>query len=168
MLHLKGEESKNRTENFYSRAISRTRLLSNYLLVSIVVSIILQALLAAGLWLVSAAVMDVAFDFGTIMASVLVYLPAMWIVVGLAVWLIGIRPKATGLVWFYLTYGFIVLYLGELLNFPAWATNLSAFVHVPELLIEDMEPLKLAIMMGIAVVLMVVGFIGYNRRDLEG
>ena len=40
VLKLKGEENKNLTENYFSRAVSRTRLLGSYILLGIVVSFI--------------------------------------------------------------------------------------------------------------------------------
>lgn len=167
ILHLKGEEDKNRTENFYSRSVSRANLLGNYFLIAIVVSFIMQSLVAVGLWSVGATVMNDALQFGTMFASTLVYLPAMWIVIGLAVLFIGLIPKVTGFVWFYLIYAFVVLYLGALLEFPEWLNNLSAFEHVPQILVEDMELMKVLTMVIIVLVLVIIGFIGYNKRDIE-
>ena len=54
-----------------------------------VYSIIMQSFIALGLWSVSAILMDDALQIDEIYASTFVYLPAMWIAVGLAALFIG-------------------------------------------------------------------------------
>ncbi|OZU87447.1 ABC transporter permease [Virgibacillus indicus] len=168
ILKLKGEENKNRTEYLYSRSLSRNRMLGGYFLLAIAVSIIMQLLTAVGLWSAAAAVMDDALSLGSTFKSALVYLPAMWIVIGLAVFTLGIIPKAAGIVWFYLIYGFVVIYLSGLLEFPEWVNNLSVYEHIPQVPVEDMDFMKIIVLTIIAVVLAAAGFLGYNRRDIKG
>ncbi|WP_010530016.1 ABC transporter permease [Lentibacillus jeotgali] len=168
VLHIKGEESKHRTENIYSRAVSRLYLLSNYVGLAIVVSVIMQALVALGLWSVGLSVMDNALSFNTVFSAAFVYLPAMWVITGLAVLLIGMLPKAATLVWLYLFYGFVTVYIGGLLELPEWLNNLSVFEHVPQLPAADMEAENMLWLTGIAIAIIAAGFIGYRKRDMEG
>jgi len=63
VLKLRGEENKNRTEHFYGRAVSRTRLLAVYVLVAVLVSVLMQLLVALGLWSAMIAVMEDAMAF---------------------------------------------------------------------------------------------------------
>ncbi|WP_100012388.1 ABC transporter permease [Lentibacillus sediminis] len=168
VLKLKGEENRNRTENLYSRAVSRGKVLGSYYILAVIVTIVMQALVAIGLWSAGLAVMDEALEFGTIFTSALVYLPAMWVVVGIAVLLVGTLPKATGFVWFYVVYLFIVLYLNGILEFPQWMVSLSVFEHVPTIPTEEMDWATMIILTVIAMIIAVIGFIGYNKRDLEG
>ncbi|PAV28254.1 ABC transporter permease [Virgibacillus profundi] len=168
VLKLKGEENKNRTEYLYSRALSRTRLLGGYFLLAIVVSIMMQLLTAIGLWSAAATVMEEGLTLGTIFKSAFIYLPAMWVVVGLAVLMIGLIPKATGFVWFYVVYGFVVIYLNGILDFPEWVNNLSVYEHIPQIPVEEMDFMKITVLIIIAVILTFAGFLGYNRRDIEG
>ena len=102
----------------------------------------MQVAVALGLWSAGICVMDEALAFGTTFGSALIYLPAMWIMMGVAVFLIGIAPKVTGLAWLYMIYGFIVIYLGGILDFPDWMNNLSAFHHIPQVPVEDMDYLR--------------------------
>ncbi|HLR61541.1 MAG TPA: ABC transporter permease [Lentibacillus sp.] len=168
VLHVKGEESKHRLENIYSRTVSRLYLLSNYLVLAIVVSVMMQALVALGLWSAGLGVMDEPLAFSTIFSAAFVYLPAIWVITGLAVMLIGLLPKATALIWLYVFYGFVTVYIGGLLELPDWVLNLSVFEHVPQLPAADMEPENIFWMTGVAIVLLVIGYIGYRRRDMEG
>ena len=168
VLKLKGEESKNRTEYLYSRALSRTRLLGGYFLLAIIVSLLMQILVAIGLWSAAIAVMDDALELGMVFKSAIVYLPAMWAAVGLAALTIGMIPNATGVVWLYVVYGFIVIYLSNLLDFPEWVNDFSIYEHIPQIPVEDMDIMQVLMLMIIAIVLTFIGFIGYNKRDIQG
>src|SRR5690625_7923686 len=87
--------------------------------------------------------------------------------IGIAVLLTGFLPKFTGFTWLYLGYSFIVVYLGGLLQFPEWMSNLSPFGHIPQLPVEDMDFMKAAVLTIISIILVVIGFIGYQKRDIE-
>ena len=168
MLKVVGEERKNRTEHLLSRAVSRSWLMGSSLIVSIVVSFVMLSLAAIGLWSAGAVVMENGISFGKLYSAAMIYLPAMWIMVGIAVLFIGVAQKATSFIWIYLLYSFVVVYLGGLLQFPEWMRNVSPYGHIPQLPVEEMNVLTISILLGIAVVLVIVGFIGYNKRDIEG
>lgn len=168
MNKLIGEEKKNRTEHFLARAVSRTRLIGSLLVVSIVTSFVMLSLTAIGLWSAGSVVMEEGLEFGRLYGAAIVYLPAIWIMIGLAALFIGVIPKLISLTWLYLLYSFIVVYLGGLLQFPEWMANLSPFGHIPQLPVEDMDFMKVITLTMIAIVLSIVGFIGYNKRDIHG
>lgn len=168
MNKLIGEERKQRVEHLLSKAISRSKLLGSYLFIAIVNGFIMISLVAIGLWAAADAVMEDGFAFSTIYGAALVYYPAMLVMIGLAVFLIGILPRLTSIIWIYLTYSFFVLYLGGLFQFPDWAGKLSPFGHIPQLPVERMEWMPVIILTGVAVLLIVLGFIGYRKRDIEG
>jgi ABC-2 type transport system permease protein len=168
MFKLKGEEKKNRTEHLLVRAISRRRLLASYFIISIVVSFVMLSLAAIGLGVAGNSVMDEKIVFSTFYNAAMVYLPAMWIMIGIGVLLIGIAPKLTGLTWLYLVYSFVVVYLGGLFQFPEWVGKISPYAHIPQLPIEDMDFAKASILTVIAVVTILIGFIGYRKRDIQG
>jgi len=168
ILKLVGEERKNRTEHLLSRAVSRSNLLGGSLSISILVSFVMISLTAIGLWAAAAAVMDDPISFSTIYQAAIVYLPAIWIMVGLAAILIGFFPKYTSFIWIYLFYSFIVIYLGGLLDFPEWLRNLSPYGHIPELPVDDLNMVNIIILLIISIGLTILGFIGYNKRDIQG
>lgn len=168
MNKLYAEEKKNRIEHLLGRAVSRTRLMGSYLFISLVNGFVMISLAAIGLWLAGAAVVEEGFGFGMIYGAAIAYYPAMLVMISVSVFLIGFIPKLNSLIWLYVLYSFIVLYLGGLFQFPEWVGQLSPFGHIPQLPIEEMEYLPVIILIGIAVVLTVVGFIGYNKRDIEG
>ncbi|GAB3046887.1 ABC transporter permease [Virgibacillus ainsalahensis] len=165
---LYGEEKKNRVEHLLGRAVSRIRLMGGYLLIAMVNGFIMLSLTAIGLWAAGDAVMEDGFEFGTIYGAALVYYPAILVMIGIAVLLIGFLPKLTSLIWLYVFYSFIVLYLGGLFQFPDWVGKLSPFGYIPQLPVEEMETMPVIVLTIIAAVLVIAGFIGYRKRDIEG
>ena len=168
VLKLKGEEKKNRTEQLLARAVSRTRIIGSYFLISIFVGFIMLLLAVIGLWSAGAGVMVDPIPFGVIFNAAMVYLPAMWIMIGVAVLFVGLAPQITGLTWLYLGYSFFVVYLGTLLQFPDWMAKFSPFGNIPKVPIEDLDFTIFSVMTAIALVLIVIGLIGYNKRDIQG
>lgn len=168
ILKLKGEENRNHSEHLLSRAVSRKRNMGSYLIVSITSAIIMVSLASIGLGTVGNSVMEEGIPLGTFYSAAIVYLPAMLVMIGVAVLLIGCAPKLTSLPWLYLTYSFFVIYLGGMLQLPEWLGKLSPFGYIPELPIEEMNFLKVSLLTIIAIILMVIGFIGYKKRDIQG
>lgn len=168
MNKLYAEEKKNRVEHLLGRAVSRRRLMGSYLIISIVNAFIMISLAAIGLWAAGVAVVEEGFEFGMIYQSAIVYYPAMLVMIGIAVFLIGFIPKRTTLIWLYVFYSFIVLYLGGIFQFPEWVGKLSPYGHIPQLPVEEFEFIPIFTLTIIAVALMVAGLVGYKKRDIEG
>ncbi|MFD2446971.1 ABC transporter permease [Bacillus sp. CGMCC 1.16607] len=168
LFKLKGEEKKNHTEHLLSRAVSRSRLMGSYFIISIVSTFVMLSLAAIGLGVAGNSVMDEGIAFGTFYHAAIVYLPSMWVMIGIAVLFVGFVPKLSGLTWGLLTYSFFVIYLGGLLQFPKWMSKLTPFGYIPQLPVEEMDFMKVSILTMIAIALSVVGFIGYKKRDIQG
>lgn len=75
--------------------------------------------------------------------------------------------RGTIITWIYLVYSFFVVYLGKLLQLPQWMENISPFGNIPQLPVEDMNLSKIIILTIIALFLIIFGFIGYNKRDIN-
>ena len=168
ILRLKGEENSNRTEHLLARAVSRTKIMGSFLAISFAAGFVMLFLAVTGMWSAGAAVMDDPVSFETIFNAGMIYLPAIWVMIGVAVFLIGFVPKRTGLTWLYLGYSFFVVYMGGILQLPEWLAELSPFGHIPKLPVEGMDLTKMSILTALAIALTVIGFIGYNKRDIQG
>ncbi|WP_078381837.1 ABC transporter permease [Sutcliffiella halmapala] len=168
MLKLKGEEKKNHLEHLLSRAVSRMKVMGSYFTLSMIIGFITLILAVIGLWSGGVAVMDDPISFTTVFQGAMVYLPAIWVMVGLTVLLVGLFPKFTGVIWLYLAYSFVVVYLGGLFQFPEWMNKLSPFGHIPKLPVEEIDYMKVTTLIIISIVLLLAGFIGYRKRDIEG
>ncbi|MBB5171941.1 hypothetical protein [Texcoconibacillus texcoconensis] len=153
-----------RIEHILGRAVSRTQLMGGYLLLSVVIGFLMVSLGAIGLWSAGAAVMEEEIAFGTIYGAAIAYLPATLVMIGVSSFLIGCFPKATFFVWIYLLYSFFALYLGDILQLPKWARELSPFGHVAQAPIEKVIFMPLFTLSLIAAALMVIGLIGFSKR----
>lgn len=142
--------------------------MNSYLITSVITSIVMLLFNAVGLWSAASAVMDDPIAFGTYFTASIVYLPALWVMTGLALLLVGFAPRFTSLSWLYLVYSFVVVYLGGLLKFPEWLTKITPFGYVPNVPIEEMSTLPLISLTIIAIELISIGFVSYRKRDLYG
>lgn len=168
VLKIVSEEKKNRIDHILSRSVSRNTLLGSYLLISVIVSFVMMSLAVTGLWIAGNISMEEGLAFGTLYSAGMVYLPAIWLMVSIAVLLIGKAPNAVSAVWGYLLYSFIVVYLGGLLQFEEWLSVLSPYGHVPQLPVEDVNVTALATLTFLTLLCLGAGYIAYNKRDIHG
>ncbi len=168
LLKLKGEEMNNRTENMFSRAVSRAQVFGSYVVLAHLVGFFALLVSVVGLWVAGLAAMEDMLSLGTIAQAALVYLPAMWIMTSLATLFVGFAPSMVHVTWIYLAYAFVVSYFGGLLKFPTWLENLSPFAHIPEIIFEDMTYASVIVLILMSIGITWFGFISYKKRDLEG
>jgi ABC-2 type transport system permease protein len=109
---------------------------------------------------------DVAGQTTRVLGSALVQLPAVWVMTGVAMAFFGLAPGLVGVSWGILVGVLLIGQFGEILQFPEWVLNLSPFSHVPLLPAEDLEPLPLALLGGVALALVAAGLIGTRNRDI--
>lgn len=168
ILKLRAEEKKNRIEQLYARAVSRSQMMGSYLFIAAVVGFVGLFLSVAGLWSAAAATMDDPISFGVAFNAAMAYFPAILIMTGIAALLIGFLPQGAGLVWLYLGYSFLVIYLGGILQFADWMSALSPYGFVPQVPVEDINTATVVVMTVAAAALAAAGFFGYRKRDIIG
>ncbi|MCL2382826.1 MAG: ABC transporter permease [Oscillospiraceae bacterium] len=167
MLKIRTEEKKGRLEAIYAKRISRSKVLFNYLFISIVSSVLFVNASVFGLWSAQYAVMAEPIAYQTILIAGMSFLPAMWVLLGFAVLLIGLAPKITKLVWAALGLFFFLVYMGAMLDLPEWLINSTPFSSIPQYPVETFTWTPLLILTGIAAALITIGFIGYKKRDIS-
>jgi len=168
ILRLKTEEKKNRLEHLYSRGTSRTVMMFIHMKIAAVVAALLLFLLGFGMYVASYAVMDEALNFSTMITSVMVYLPTLWIFLGVAMLCVGLSPKLTNLAWGYLGYSFVISYFGQILDVPEWLMYTTPLGFVPNYPMEEINFIALIMLVAISVVLAVIGTVSYRKRDIIG
>lgn len=168
ILRLKGEENANRLDNVISKAVSRNRLMTGFFANSLIISVLLQVLFAIAFWIAGRqVVVNENFELCEILKSSLAYLPAIWIMLGITLVLVGCFPKLTVGVWIYYAYSFFVIYLGGMLKLEQWTQKISPYGNVSQIPVDTMNYKTTFIMVLIFVSLIIVGYVGYNRRDLQ-
>ncbi|MCL2820032.1 MAG: hypothetical protein FWD38_04280 [Oscillospiraceae bacterium] len=173
VLKIRSEEREGRTENVVSRAVPRCKYMAGYVILAFIASVVIQFLTAIGLYGTAAYMVGDAnpFNFNELMLSFFTFLPALWIMIGFAVFIVGVFPKATGVIWGYFGLVTFTSFIGRLVftGNLEWIMNLT-----PLHFVSQPEPLKdyvvnyppLFIMTGIAAVLTIIGFIAYRKRDM--
>jgi len=165
-LKLRGEEKEHRVENVLSGAVSRPRYLAGYVVMGFLASIIMPLFAAIGMWLVGGYVMDEPISLMVMFKGMMVYVPALWVMLGLAVLMIGLLPKLVMLCWGYFAYVFVAGFFGDLLGMPEWSLRLTPIGFVPRLPLDEVNIFVLLTLSGIAVCLLAVGGLFYWRRDV--
>lgn len=166
-----GEEKEGRTEHTLSRVVSRYRYLAGYTVLAFAVSILTQCMTAVGIYAAAAAVLSEPGDLtlGYLLKANLVYVPAIWVMIGLAVLLVGALPKAAPVIWAYFGFTAFAMFIGRLPDLlPTWMNKLTPLGYVPQLPMDDINYGKLAVLTVFAGVLTVVGLVCYGRRDTQG
>ena len=170
VLKARTEEREGRAENVLAAVVPRTKFLAGYVIIAFVAAIVFQFVLGVSLYLSAVAVLPNPSEISLRMFLEinLVFLPAVWLMIGVATFLVGVLPKATAAIWGYFGFIFLMVILGRMPGLlPDWVVGLSPFEHMPQLPADEINFLTLGIVTGIGVVLGIVGFVGYNRRDIR-
>jgi len=164
----RNEEKEGRTEQVLARVVPRGTYLAGYVILAFVASALLQLATAYGLYASADAMSETnPFTLGGLVQANLAYLPALWAMIGAAVLLVGLFPRASGAIWGY--YGFVcfVSFVGGMPDLlPEWLLALSPMHYIARLPLEEINYVPLAILTAIAAALTAMGFLGYRRRDV--
>jgi len=165
-LRLRGEESALRAEPVLATPVSRPRWAASHLAIALGGSVALLAVagLAAGL---SYAIAGGPWNsVPRLLAAAIVYAPAMWLMVGLALIVFGFAPRWVDGAWALLAGFFVIGLLGVILRLPDWVEQLSPFDHIPALPAASLDALPLAVLTAVSAVLVLGGLFGLRRRDI--
>ena len=165
-LRLRTEELSLHAEPLLATPVSRWRWAISHLTVAFGGSVVV--LTAAGL------AVGAGYSLGggdltrlsVLIGAALVYAPAIWLLIGLTVALVGWAPRAAEATWAVLTVCLVFGLLGKVLKLPGWLMTLSPFQHVPQLPSADLSVLPLVVLTAIAAVLTWAGLAGLRRRDI--
>ena len=166
ILKIRGEEKKGRNENIYARSVSKTRYLSGYFIISVVTSIVMVFFTAIGLWSAAYSSMEDPIAIGTVLKAGMVYLPALWVMIGIALLLISYLPRHTSFIWFYLGFTGFAIYIGKMMQLPEWVIRLSPYGYIPQIPAQEMNWSSLAVLSIVAILFTGMGYIKYTKREM--
>ncbi|QXV56486.1 ABC transporter permease [Amycolatopsis sp. TNS106] len=167
LTHLHTEEEALRVEPLLASSVSRTRLLTGYLLLAIAGSVV--PLLAAGVGAGLASGLQTGnpgAEIGRLTAAALVQLPAVWVLAGLACALFGLFPRRLGLAWVVLAAVVVVGEFGVLFGVPQLVLDLSPFTHLPSLPGSTAGMTSIPWLVLTTCALLAAGMAGFRRRDI--
>ena len=168
-LKPRGEEKEGRTEHVLSRVVPRVKYLSGYTILAFAASVLVQCATALGIYAAAVAVLPDPGDLtlGYLLKANLVYLPAMWAMIGVTVLLIGLLPKAANVIWGFFGFSFFATFLARIPDLlPDWLGKLTPLGYVPQLPVDSINYGTLAVLTVIAAALTTAGFVFYRKRDV--
>lgn len=162
VLKVRGEEKHGRLEQVFARSVSRVKLYGAFLGLAAAVAVVLQFLLAAGLWATAGG----ELALGALLKAAYAYLPAIWLMAGIAVFLVGALPRLASLTWAVFAYSFFILYMGRALDLPDWTGKITPFGIVPQLPVQEFAFIPLLALTALAALLTAWGLRRYRDRDI--
>ncbi len=164
-LRARNEETGGRAEPLLATALGRTPWLGSHLAVTVIGSVLMTAVIGLGVGVTYGIVSGDGSQVARLAGAAFAYAPALWVLAGLAVALTGLAPRGAAAVWAVFAWCALVAFVGQMLDLPQWALNLSPFEHVPSLPVADLDWVPLGVLTLLAGALMAVGIAGFRRRD---
>ena len=169
ILRAKNEEKDSRTEFILSTPSCRYKYLAGFAVIAFLSAIVIQLILAVSLY--SSAINELAdpseLSMQFLIAANMVYVPAQWVMLGIAILIIGLVPKASGILWGYFTFSLFFMFFGRMNIFPDWLQKFTPFGYIPQLPMDEINYLTLGIMTAVAAILTTAGFFFYRKRDIN-
>ncbi|AZM54482.1 ABC transporter permease [Streptomyces sp. WAC 01529] len=162
VLRLHGEETSQRAEPVLAGAVGRLRWAAGHLVIAFGGTVLLMAVCGAGMAIGHGG------EAGALLGACLARLPAIWVLGGLAVLLVGAYPRGAVAVWAVVGVCLAIGWIGPALDLPQAVMNLSPFSHLPKLPGAEVSWPPLITLTLVAVVLVAGGLAGLRRRDVIG
>jgi ABC-2 type transport system permease protein len=166
LARLHAEESGLRAEPILATRTSRARWMASHVVVGLGGAALTMAAGGIALGLAYALVGGGAEQVPRLALAALAYVPATWVLAGLAIAIFGVLPRWTAGAWVALTGCFVIGMFGALLDLPSWVMDLSPFQHTPALPATGLRVVPLVALTLVSAVLVAIGFAAFRARDL--
>lgn len=163
---LVGEEQSVRAEPVLAASVSRAGWLLSWTIVTALGSVWLLALAGLGNGIGAALATDEWGLLGDVLVGQIAQVASVWALLGLAIALYGVAPRAVGLTWAVFGWGAALSLFGEMLQLDEALLSTSVFRHVGQYPAQDLSWGGAAVLAAVAVALVGIGVAGFRRRDL--
>ncbi|MFC7485040.1 ABC transporter permease [Luedemannella flava] len=166
-LRARGEETAGRAEPVLATHTSRWSWLASHVAIAMVGGVVGLAAAGLGEGLAYAAAVDDAGQIPRVMGIALIYVPAVWAVLAVAVAGFGWAPRAAAAVgWAALGFCAFIMIFADLVDLPGWVRGVSPFTHTPQYPLEAFAAPPLLGILAAATLVGAAGFYGFRRRDV--
>ena len=165
MLRLNSDEQKGRLEAMHARSVSRFHLFGAYTLVGAVSGLLTLFAGTFGMALGGQGAKH-AISIARLMRSFWGFAPSVLIIVGVIAVLLGLLPRYQQVAWIIPVYGLLSIYLGGLLDFPEWTKRLTPYGWINKVPLKAVAWDQVGWLVLLSVILILVGYGLYKRRDL--
>lgn len=163
VLRLRAEESTGHLEALLATPVTRWRFFASHALIAVVGSSVLMAGLG---FTMAAAHRTGSSGFWREASPALAHLPAVWVMIGLALVAVAWLPRLDWLGWGLLAGVVLLGELAAIMGLPDWVQKISPFAHTPKIPVEAMSWTPEVVLTAIAAALVAVAFVGYRRRGM--
>ncbi|MCI1987471.1 MAG: ABC transporter permease [Lactobacillus sp.] len=166
LFRLNTDERKGYFEQLHARSVSRLRLYSSLTGYGLVIALLAFGCGMLGMIVVGDAAMPDAPTFSRFMRAFWGYAPALIVTYGIGALFVGLLPRWQTIAWVLPAYGFFSLYLGSLMNFPKWLTQLTPYGWVNNVPVKAVQWPTAGWMTALGAILIIGGYLAYAKRDL--
>ena len=167
VLRARAEEAGDRAEVLLATATSRPAWLGSHVLVALLGSALAMSVAGVTTGLVRTAQTGEGAAFGRMVGAAVSYVPAVWVVAGIAVALFGLLPRvAAATAWTAVGLVLLITMFAEPFRWPGWVSDLSPLSWIPAQPLEEWAAAPLLGSAAVAAVLLTAGFAGFRRRDV--
>ena len=163
VMRLRTEESAGHLESVLATPVTRLRFFASHAVIAFVGSTVLMAVLG---FTMAAAHRTGSSGFWREASPAFAHLPAVWVMIAVALVAIAWLPRFDWLGWALLA-GIVFLgELGPLMNLPDWVQKVSPFAHTPKIPVEAMSWTPEVVLTVITAALLALAVVGYRRRGM--
>ena len=164
---LFSEERNLHFSQIYGTKVKRSQLYWVNILLAIAASIVGILLATLGLGGTAVSVMESGtMDVMAFVATGYSLLPSVLFFIGLAALALGWMPGLGKIVYVYLSYSFLLSYFSGILDFPEWFLKTVPQSWLAKMPMEDFDIRIFIIITVISILLMIIGYYGYIKRDM--
>ncbi|MEE3849272.1 ABC transporter permease [Gordonia sp. LSe1-13] len=164
---LRAEEAANRAEVVLTTPTSRTRYYVTYVGIAAVGAITMMAVAAVGMVIGSGlAGGGWATPAANAAQTAAAQIPAVLVVVTLAIALYAIRPALAHLGWMVVIGSLLLGPLSGMFDLPQWVSDLSPFTHTPLVPVDPIQWTPIVVMLCVAAAFVTIGWARFRRRQI--
>jgi ABC-2 type transport system permease protein len=166
VLRIRSEETATHAEQILTTPTSRIRWAGAHVVLAFGGTLTILLLIGVSFGVADFAVTRDSAAFGQSVVGAVVYAPAVWVLAGFTVALVGFMPRVAVWAWGALGVCFVIGMFGQLLGLPSGVKGFSPFEHVPQYPAASLNFIPLAGLLLIAVGLTAFGLGTLRRRDI--
>lgn len=166
--HLFTEESQGHLEAIYATKTSRDKMYWGTIVIAASAGALALMAASAGLGGAAVSAMEIhEMELIEYIKAGLNYFPAVLFVISLAGLILGWFPGWGKVLYVYVGYSILLNYFLNILNLPDWVEKTAILSWIPRMPVEEFDLGIFVGITGISVGLLILGYIGYGRRDLQ-
>ena len=163
---LRAEEASGHLEHLMGTATTRTRWASSHFITALAGVALLMLVAGLSVGAGAAVSMHDGGQFARVVLTAITQIPAAWVITSVVVLAFGWVPRATAAVWGLLAFCLVLGEFGPLWKVPQWLIDLSPFQHTPRVPVDAAALGPVIVLLVVAAVVAIVGYVGWRRRDM--